>query len=143
MFKKLLFVSVLAVVVLAFVAVPVVKAGGLDAVGPAAAAAELTVDFVAGAAGLILSLCAAYVPKFRDWYAALAGDDKRLVMLGALLGASAVIFGAACGGFSADLGLPVVACDRGGLLLMVKIFVTAAIVNQAAFPILPYKVKVA
>lgn len=141
--KKILFV--LVVIALSFAFASDVMAGSRytpeGANRAANAGTDVSVEVISGMAGLLLSLAAAYVPKFRGWYAGLSGDDKRLIMLAGLLVSSAGIFAASCAGFAYDLGIPAVACDKGGALLLVRIFVMALVVNQAAYPILPYKFK--
>lgn len=138
MFKKYLFV------VLAFAFAPGVMAGSryaldIGATRPAGDG-DVSVEVISGFAGLLLSLAAAYLPKFRDWYAGLNGDDKRLIMLAGLLISSVGIFAASCAGIGYDLGLAV-SCDKGGALLLVRVFVMALVVNQTVNPILPYKVR--
>ena len=46
---------------------------------------SVTPEFLAAVAGVVLSLAFSYVPGLRDWYEALAGEFKRLIMAGVLL----------------------------------------------------------
>jgi hypothetical protein len=87
---------------------------------------------LAAVAGVVLSLLFSYVPGLRDWFDALAGDYKRLIML-VLLGAVALAtFGLSCAGVIAD-----VACTQQGALGLLNLFIAAAIANQAAYSFSP------
>jgi len=83
-------------------------------------------------AGILLSLAASYAPGFAPWYEALSKTHKRLVMLAALLAVSLVVFGLSC------LKLePWVTCDVLGAYGLFRMFVSAAIANQAAYLLSP------
>ena len=83
-------------------------------------------------AGALLSLLFAYIPGLADWYNALDGVYKRLMMAGVLLAVALLILGAACTGLASDLGLTVT-CDRPGVLMVLKYFLAALIANQSAY----------
>ena len=83
---------------------------------------------LAGLAGIIISLVFNYVPGASDWYAKLTPQAKSLWMLGFLLIACLVLFGASCLGYSSQ-----VACTVDGAKSLVPLFVTAAIANQSAY----------
>lgn len=95
----------------------------------------MSVEFLSMLAGAALSLIASYVPKFSPWFKALAPDGKRVIMLGALLVVSLLIFAAGCA--KLDLfGVPVT-CDVAGGVELLKIFFFAAVANQGAFGLSP------
>ena len=95
----------------------------------------MTVEQLALAAGTVLSLLFSYVPKFKDWFDKLEGNEKRLIMLASLFVTAAGIFGLACTG-KFDIA---VACDLDGALGMFELFILAAIANQAAYKLSPHK----
>ncbi len=66
-------------------------------------------------AGVALSLMMAYVPGASDWYGALDGTRKRLVMLGLLLVAASGYVALGCAPFGADFGVPAEVCAAGGV----------------------------
>lgn len=95
-------------------------------------------QLLAAAAGVLLSLGAAYVPGFAGWYQGLAGVHKRLVMLGLLAAASLLSAGLAClpgAGPAGRLGLPEVACSQAGVGELLAAFLAALVANQATFVI--------
>ena len=85
-------------------------------------------EFLAGAAGLALSLLFSYVPGLSDWFDTLDGIYKRLLMgtLIALVGAGA--FGLSCAGLYAG-----VTCDQDGAVTAIKAVFAALVVNQSAY----------
>lgn len=83
---------------------------------------------IASIAGIIISLAFSYVPGLKDKYGELSGQSKALVMLGALLLACGVIFGAACLDF-----WQMVACNAEGAKSLVPLFISAAIANQGTY----------
>jgi len=95
----------------------------------------MTSEFLASTAGIVLSLLFSYVPKFKDWFDALEGNVKRLIMLASLFVTAAGIIGLACTG-KFDIA---VACDLDGALGMFELFVLASIANQAAYKLTPRK----
>lgn len=85
-------------------------------------------------AASLLSVLFSYVPKLKDWFDAKDATTKRLIMAGALLVVSAVIFGASC----FDLGLPFqVACTKDGVVGLVTTYVIALMANQGTYLITP------
>jgi len=95
----------------------------------------MTSEFLASTAGIVLSLLFSYIPKFKDWFDALEGNSKRLIMLASLFVTAAGIIGLACTG-KFDIA---VACDLDGALGMFELFVLASIANQAAYKLTPRK----
>jgi hypothetical protein len=83
-------------------------------------------------AGILLSLGFSYVPGLNAKFASLAGETKRLIMLGLLLVVSGAVFGLSCANI-----FPTVSCDQAGALGLVEVFVLAAIANQTAFMLSP------
>lgn len=92
----------------------------------------MTDEILVSVAGVLISLVCSYVPGVSAWFARLTGDQKRLVMLGALAVSALGVFGLACLGRSAA-----VACDTDGAWQLVQLFVTAAIANQSAYMLTP------
>lgn len=87
-------------------------------------------------AGVVLSLLFSYIGKLNTWFAALPSDTQRLYMAGLLLVISGAIFGLACTGLAADLGITVT-CDKAGAWLLIKTFILAVMSNQTAYAISP------
>lgn len=85
--------------------------------------------WIAGIAGVALSLVFAYVPGIEGWFNALDGTYKRLINLGALALVSGAVYGLSCAGW---FNVPV-ACDQAGLEALLTAFVAAAIANQTAY----------
>lgn len=85
-------------------------------------------ELLASISGIVLSLLFAYVPGISQWYDALTGEYKRLIMAGLLLVVSLAIFGLSCAGY-----LNLVTCDQDGAVGLVRIFVMALVANQSAY----------
>jgi len=79
--------------------------------------------------GAVLTVLAFFVPKYVD----AEPRVKALVMIGANLLVSAVIFVAGCYGFSKALELPEVVCSTEGALTLVRIFLTMIAANQVTY----------
>ncbi len=94
-------------------------------------------EFLSALAGSALSLIVAYAPGVSDWYAALPGEGKRLLMLGMLAAAALACYAAACSGLSAALQWPPLTCNAPGMIVLAKAFLSAIIANQATFLIGP------
>ena len=92
----------------------------------------MTETTLASLAGILLSVCFSYVPGLEGWYKQLAGQYKRLVMLGALLLIAIGVFALSCAGVTAQ-----VACTQEGAESLIGLFVSALIANQAAYMITP------
>ena len=88
----------------------------------------MTVETLVMAAGVVLSLAFSYIPGLQGWFDQLAGNYKRLVMVGALLIVAAGAFGFACMG-----RLDAVTCDGEGAWQLVELFIMAAIANQGTY----------
>ena len=97
-------------------------------------------DVISGLAGILLSLVFSYVPGARDWFGKLDGIHKRLVMLGILAAAALLLAGLACWE-GATIGhgdaVPLRGCNQEGLTILIRTFLTAVVVNQAAYAISP------
>lgn len=89
---------------------------------------SLTPEFLAAVAGVVLSLAFSYVPGLRDWYEALAGEFKRLIMAGVLLLVAIALYALGCAGIVSG-----VSCDQGGIIRLVWVFVTALVTNQSTY----------
>lgn len=85
-------------------------------------------------AGIVLSLLFSYVPGLSDWYAALSGTYKRLLMLGLLAVVAGGALAVSCLGVK-----PLVTCDEVGMVSLVETFIAAAIANQATYTLSPNK----
>jgi hypothetical protein len=96
----------------------------------------MTAELLVSIAAILISLAGSYLPGFAPWYGGLVGDMKRLVMLGLLVLIVVVTFSLNCFGFGADIGI-VVACSQAGAIMLLKLFITAIIANQAAFAMTP------
>jgi hypothetical protein len=94
---------------------------------------QLTPDFLAAVAGVILSLAFSYIPGLNTGYAGLDPTKKRLIMLALLFLAAWGIYGLGCGGIlSAGI-----TCDRQGAIQVIWMFVLAAIANQSTYQLSP------
>jgi hypothetical protein len=93
------------------------------------------------AAGALLSLLFAYVPKLKDWYEGKDSQTKQLVMLACLVVVAAGMAGASCAGINLSVSLPV--CDQGGLTALVEAFVLATLGNVATYASTKYIGKIA
>jgi hypothetical protein len=87
-------------------------------------------EFLAGTAGIVLSLLFSYVPGLNDWFNALEGIHKRLVMGALLVLVGAGAYGLACAGLLASI-----ACNQDGAIVVVRAIVAALITNQSVYQI--------
>ena len=79
-------------------------------------------------AGILLSLAFGYIPGLRNWYDRQTGPAKAGVML-LLTALSALgVYLAAC-----YTPWQAVACSEEGVWQIVELFITAVVVNQAAY----------
>jgi len=78
-------------------------------------------------AGFTMSLSFSFVPKLKEWFGALAGNEKRLVLLVFLL-ASAI------GLYLYEFGL---VYDPVGARLWLDRFIAAGLASQAAYLLTP------
>jgi len=92
----------------------------------------MTAELLASTLAVILSLLFSSVPGVKDWYDALDGTTKRLVMAAGLLLVAAGSFGLACASLAGDFGLALT-CDKPGLIGLVQSFVAALVANQATY----------
>lgn len=83
----------------------------------------MTAELLASLAGALISLAAAYLPGFSNWFEQLDGVYKRLVMLGALL--IAALF--------ASLGPALQNRLPADLWNVAQAFVAALLANQATY----------
>ena len=111
----------------------------------AAQAAELpvlTIDMVAGAGGLVLTLAFAYFPKLNTWYAAKDEAYKKLFMAGVVTFFTASAFGLGCFGYLEMLFRVTVACTQESAIGLLRAIVIGIVVNQGVFGVLPQTAKV-
>jgi len=90
----------------------------------------MTSDLLSAIAGIILSLAFSYIPGVSDWFVALDGAYKRLIMAALLLIVAAGAFALGCTGV-----LDTVECSRDGALGLVSAYISALIANQSAYQI--------
>lgn len=95
----------------------------------------MTPEQLASVAGIVLSLAFSYIPGLSDWYAALNGVNKRLVMLVIVVVIAAAAFGLTCAGVALDN--VTVTCDQAGAVALVQNVIAALVANQAAFLLSP------
>lgn len=96
-------------------------------------------EFLVAIAGAVLSLLFSYLPGLSDWYGALDGNKKRLIMLGMLALVAGGTYALDCAGM-----LVKIAPDAAGMcstadgwVQVLKAFVLAMIANQGAYSISP------
>lgn len=87
---------------------------------------------LAGLAGVVISLAFSYVPGLSGWFDQQAPTTKRLVVVGVLALCAGGVYAGACWGL---LSWP--ACGSAGMVEIVKLFIAAAIANQATFLLSP------
>jgi ribose/xylose/arabinose/galactoside ABC-type transport system permease subunit len=93
---------------------------------------SVSVEMVIAAAGVILAVLFAYVPKLNDWYYKQGAIAKRGIMaVVCLVVLSAIYFGACYGLISG------IACGKATIYDFVYKFVLIIIANQSAYSILP------
>lgn len=96
----------------------------------------MTAETLTAVAGAVLSLAFSYLPGLQGWYAALDGTTKRLVMLALLSATAAGCYALACTPYAAQWGIGV-SCDAGGAVMLLRLLLSAAIANQAAYSLTP------
>lgn len=96
----------------------------------------MTDTTLAGLAGVLLSLAFSYIPGLKEKYAAQTGEAKRLIMLGALLVVAVGVFALSCVKW-----YDAVTCDVAGAKVLIGLFISSAIANQAAFMLTPPPAK--
>lgn len=87
--------------------------------------------------GILLSVAFSWIPKLKEWYAALDNTLKRLVMLGALAVAALLVFGLSCTQFTIPGVTMTVSCDAQGAKELGQLFINALVANQIAFLAVP------
>ena len=86
-------------------------------------------NVVMSLAGAVLALLFGYVPGLRQWFEALEPTRKALVMAGALLLASVLLYLAGC--YTPwQVG---VTCDETGFWTLTQMFIAALVANQATY----------
>lgn len=100
----------------------------------------MTPELLAGIAGIVLSLLAAYLPGFKEWFAGLASDTKATVMAWLLLAIGVAVFVLGCAGLVKLAGLT---CDAAGLFVLAQVLFAALVGNQATYVLFvrPYKAR--
>jgi len=93
----------------------------------------MTANELSALAGIVLSLAFSYIPKANTWFAALAAEYKRLIMLGVLLATALAVYGISCAGWFATG----ITCDQAGITALVQAFIAALVANQATYLITP------
>ena len=86
-------------------------------------------NIVMSLAGAVLALTFGYAPGVRQWYEALEPTRKALVMAGALLLASVLLYLAGC--YTPwQVGIT---CDETGFWTLTQLFIAALVANQATY----------
>lgn len=88
----------------------------------------MTPEYIAGLAGVVLSLAFSYIPKLKDWFDKQDSQYKQLFMLGAMFLVVAFVFGISCLGKSS-----VFACSGDGAWEALKVFAAAVIGNYVTY----------
>jgi hypothetical protein len=102
----------------------------------------MSVELLAQIAGALLALGLAYIPGAAEWYGAKDSKAKARIVAGLLVVVGLGVFGLACGGIAADLGLAIV-CDRASAVQLVRILFAALMANQTAYLVAvhPFKAR--
>jgi hypothetical protein len=133
--KAKVLVSIVIVLILSVAMLNVAAAAPAQPVPTAQEpAVALTPEVLAAVLGVVLSLAASYVPRFRTWWAALLDDYKRLIMALANILIGVVIYALAC---SPNTGFPFVVCPTGGFWYLVQVILLALIANQTTDRVSP------
>ena len=90
-----------------------------------------------GASAVLISVVFNWLPKLKEWYTAQEDNNQRLIMLGALVAAALLVFGARCTGFEIPGVVWEGTCDAAGGKALGQLFINAVVLNQAAFLVLP------
>lgn len=96
----------------------------------------MTADQLALIAGALLSILFSYIPGLNVKFAGLPSEYKRLIMLGLLVLVAGVVYGLACSGLGANIGLSI-QCTKEGALQLVSALILAAIANQTTYSLSP------
>lgn len=96
----------------------------------------MTAETLTATAGMILSLAFSYVPGLRNWYSALDGTTKRLVMLVVLTVTAVGFYALACTPYGQWLDISL-RCDAAGFVGLLRLLLSAMIANQTAFVLTP------
>jgi hypothetical protein len=92
---------------------------------------DFTPEAVVILAGTILALAFNYIPGADSRWEQLAPVYKRLIMAGLLLLATGGAFGLLCAGIVEST----IACDKGGLLQVIYVYILAIMANQSVYSI--------
>ena len=89
--------------------------------------------------GVVLSLLADLLPKWKPWYSNLDGIGKRWVMIVLLFITSVVIVSLSCWESTQAVIIKyvVVECSEAGIVQVVEAFIYAAVGNQSTFLLSP------
>jgi len=90
--------------------------------------AEVSPEYLAAVAGVVLSLAFAYIPGLRRRYEPLAGVWKRVIMACLLLVVAVATYGLGCAGIVGG-----VSCTEAGVLTLVQAFIAALVANQSTY----------
>lgn len=88
----------------------------------------MTAEVLSLMASAAISLICSYIPGVKDWYDALTGDNKRMVMGAAIVLVGAGSFGLSCAGILADA-----TCSKDGAVALVKLVLLALSANQGMY----------
>lgn len=92
----------------------------------------MNADTLASLGAIVLSLGFAYIPRLKEWYAALEPTQKAGLMAVLLIVLSIAIFAASCG----DIISVGITCDKSGAVGLAQILIAALIANQGSYLLL-------
>jgi hypothetical protein len=87
-------------------------------------------------AGAVLSLCAFYIPKFKEWYAALSTVQKSLSMFITITGLCVLVGVSSWTGF-----IVIVDPNKGGIIVLLFSWISALVSNQTTYTFVNKLVK--
>jgi len=90
----------------------------------------MTNEFIAGIAGIVMSLAFDFAPFVKDWYEKLLPGKKRLIATGLGFGVVAVMFLLSCGNL---FDVSSFTCNQAGVEEALGIWVTYVLVNQTTY----------
>jgi hypothetical protein len=73
------------------------------------------------------------IPVVNTWFRNRGPSTRRLIVLGVLIVAAALIYGAACAGILTAIGVPGLTCDANGFYVLVQAVGIAFATNQATY----------
>jgi len=94
---------------------------------------DLTAAVIAAIAASVISLLCSYFPGLSTKFAALASETKQLIMAGAMVVVSVVVYALNCWGVLATG----ISCDKQGIFQLVFMLISAIVANQGVYQLSP------